>query len=105
MSANDPSRYAERNHSILGWLMPTVRTSNFALLSAVGLDAVVVSGNQPPKGEIGTVTHMLATLQQFLDFLKTSFYFFSICAVAAALVLMPVNFFVGYTVTCNHSEH
>lgn len=53
---------------IFGWIVPTWRVSDRAMLDTVGLDAVV-----------------------FLDFMKTSAVFFGVCAVSAAVVLMPVN--------------
>ncbi|EIN04656.1 DUF221-domain-containing protein [Punctularia strigosozonata HHB-11173 SS5] len=51
-----------------GWILPTIRTSEFTVLQIVGLDAAVL-----------------------LNFYKMSFYLFSLCSLFAAAILMPIN--------------
>lgn len=68
-SPDDPAILITDGHpGFLGWILPTIRVPDSVMLQTVGLDAVV-----------------------FLDFLKTSFRFFAICAATAVLVLMPIN--------------
>ncbi|OCH92402.1 DUF221-domain-containing protein [Obba rivulosa] len=59
---------AHSNQSFFGWIIPTIRTSEFAVLQIVGLDAAVL-----------------------LSFYKMCFWLFSTCSVLAVLILMPVN--------------
>ncbi|KAL6304476.1 hypothetical protein BKA93DRAFT_825654 [Sparassis latifolia] len=59
---------AHAHQAFFGWILPTIRTSEFTVLQIVGLDAAVL-----------------------LNFFKMSFYFFSVCSVFAVLVLMPIN--------------
>ncbi|EMD32395.1 hypothetical protein CERSUDRAFT_108829 [Gelatoporia subvermispora B] len=59
---------AHSNQSFFGWIIPTIRTSEFAVLQIVGLDAAVL-----------------------LSFYKMSFWLFSTCSVFAVLILMPIN--------------
>ncbi|GAA5932719.1 hypothetical protein JCM10213_006311 [Rhodosporidiobolus nylandii] len=55
--------------SFFGWLMPTLRTSEFVVLQLVGLDAAVL-----------------------LSFLRTGFLFFLTCSILAFTILVPINF-------------
>lgn len=77
---------AHVHQAFLGWIMPTIRTSEFAVLQIVGLDAAVVS--------VKPLSDMICALTQFqlLNFLKMSFYLFFSLSLLAAVVLMPVNF-------------
>ncbi|KAM6494958.1 protein of unknown function DUF221 domain containing protein [Amanita muscaria] len=59
---------AHSHQAFFGWLMPTIRTSEFTILQIVGLDAAVL-----------------------LSFYKMSFYLFSICSFFAVAILMPLN--------------
>lgn len=59
---------AHSQQAFLGWLMPTIRTSEFTVLQIVGLDAAVL-----------------------LSFFKMSFYLFSVCSFFAVTILMPLN--------------
>ncbi|KZT73615.1 DUF221-domain-containing protein [Daedalea quercina L-15889] len=59
---------AHAHQAFFGWILPTIRTSEFTVLQIVGLDAAVL-----------------------LNFFKMSFYLFSVCSIFAALILMPVN--------------
>ncbi|GAA6046727.1 hypothetical protein JCM3770_003137 [Rhodotorula araucariae] len=54
--------------SLFGWILPTLRTSEFVVLQLVGLDAAVL-----------------------LSFLRTGFYFFLTCSVLAWAILVPIN--------------
>ena len=38
---------AHAHQALFGWIMPTIRTSEFTVLQIVGLDAAVVSPRQP----------------------------------------------------------
>ena len=38
---------AHAHQALFGWIMPTIRTSEFTVLQMVGLDAAVVSSRQP----------------------------------------------------------
>ncbi|GAA6030870.1 hypothetical protein JCM8097_008916 [Rhodosporidiobolus ruineniae] len=55
--------------SFFGWLVPTLRTSEFVVLQLVGLDAAVL-----------------------LSFLRTGFLFFLTCSILAFAVLVPINY-------------
>ncbi|KAF8625673.1 hypothetical protein AX15_005252 [Amanita polypyramis BW_CC] len=59
---------AHSRQAFFGWLMPTIRTSEFTVLQIVGLDAAVL-----------------------LSFFKMSFYLFSVCSFFAITILMPLN--------------
>ncbi|KAI6121185.1 hypothetical protein F5141DRAFT_1088440 [Pisolithus sp. B1] len=59
---------AHAQSAFFGWILPTLRTSEFTILQIVGLDAAVLLG-----------------------FYKTSFYLFSVCSIFAAVILMPIN--------------
>ncbi|PFH48588.1 hypothetical protein AMATHDRAFT_65071 [Amanita thiersii Skay4041] len=59
---------AHSHQAFFGWLMPTIRTSEFTILQIVGLDAAVL-----------------------LNFFKMSFYLFSVCSLFAVTILMPLN--------------
>ncbi|KAF8901139.1 hypothetical protein CPB84DRAFT_1708514 [Gymnopilus junonius] len=59
---------AHAHQAFFGWIMPTVRTSEFTVLQIVGLDAAAL-----------------------LNFFKMSFYLFSVCSMFAVFVLMPIN--------------
>jgi len=39
---------AHAHQAFFGWILPTIRTSEFTILQIVGLDAAVVSGRPPP---------------------------------------------------------
>ncbi|GAA5868559.1 hypothetical protein JCM3774_005428 [Rhodotorula dairenensis] len=56
------------HESFFGFVLPTLRTSEFVVLQLVGLDAAVL-----------------------LSFLRTGFYFFLTCSVLAFALLVPVN--------------
>ncbi|GAA6009728.1 hypothetical protein JCM10207_004170 [Rhodosporidiobolus poonsookiae] len=55
--------------SFFGWILPTLRTSEFVVLQLVGLDAAVL-----------------------LSFLRTGFYFFLTCSVLAFAILVPIHY-------------
>ncbi|KAJ7595897.1 hypothetical protein C8J56DRAFT_852889 [Mycena floridula] len=59
---------AHAHQAFFGWILPTIRTSEFTVLQIVGLDAAVL-----------------------LNFYKMSFYLFSVCSFFAITVLMPLN--------------
>ncbi|TFK24082.1 DUF221-domain-containing protein [Coprinopsis marcescibilis] len=59
---------AHAHNAFFGWIMPTIRTSEFTVLQIVGLDAAVL-----------------------LNFFKMSFYLFSVCSLFAVTILMPLN--------------
>ncbi|KAH7890363.1 hypothetical protein F5I97DRAFT_16920 [Phlebopus sp. FC_14] len=59
---------AHAHSAFFGWIMPTLRTSEFTVLQIVGLDAAVLLG-----------------------FFKMSFYLFSVCSIFAVAILMPIN--------------
>ncbi|KZT00325.1 DUF221-domain-containing protein [Laetiporus sulphureus 93-53] len=59
---------AHAHQAFFGWIIPTIRTSEFSVLQIVGLDAAVL-----------------------LNFFKMSFMLFSICSVFAVTILMPLN--------------
>lgn len=59
---------AHDSPTFFGWIIPTIRTSEFTVLQIVGLDAAVL-----------------------LSFFKMSFYLFSVCSVYAVAILMPIN--------------
>ncbi|THH11632.1 hypothetical protein EW146_g7980 [Bondarzewia mesenterica] len=60
---------AHAHQAFFGWIIPTLKVSEFTVLQIVGLDAAVL-----------------------LNFFKMSFYLFSVCSIFAVTVLMPVNF-------------
>ncbi|KAJ7715712.1 hypothetical protein DFH07DRAFT_361132 [Mycena maculata] len=59
---------AHAHQAFFGWILPTIRTSEFTVLQIVGLDAAVLLG-----------------------FYKMSFKLFSVCAFFAVTILMPIN--------------
>ncbi|KAK7457008.1 hypothetical protein VKT23_010311 [Stygiomarasmius scandens] len=59
---------AHAHQAFFGWILPTIRTSEFTVLQIVGLDAAVL-----------------------LSFFKMSFYLFSVCSIFAVAALMPLN--------------
>ncbi|KAG5653779.1 hypothetical protein H0H81_010620 [Sphagnurus paluster] len=59
---------AHAHQAFFGWIMPTIRTSEFTVLQIVGLDAAVL-----------------------LNFFKMSFYLFCVCSMFAVFILMPLN--------------
>ncbi|KAL0575714.1 hypothetical protein V5O48_006274, partial [Marasmius crinis-equi] len=59
---------AHAHQAFFGWILPTIRTSEFTVLQIVGLDAAVL-----------------------LSFFKMSFYLFSVCSFFAVFILMPIN--------------
>ncbi|KAI0730386.1 late exocytosis, associated with Golgi transport-domain-containing protein [Fomitopsis betulina] len=60
--------HAHQAQVFFGWIIPTIRISEFTVLQIVGLDAAVLLG-----------------------FLKMSFWLFSSCSVFAIAILMPIN--------------
>ncbi|EGN97135.1 hypothetical protein SERLA73DRAFT_169572 [Serpula lacrymans var. lacrymans S7.3] len=63
---------AHAHQAFFGWIMPTLRVSEYTVLQIVGLDAAVL-----------------------LNFFKMSFYLFSLCSVFAVAILMPMNWKVS----------
>ncbi|KAI0689783.1 hypothetical protein BC835DRAFT_1367443 [Cytidiella melzeri] len=59
---------AHAHNAFFGWILPTIRISEYAVLQIVGLDAAVL-----------------------LNFFKMSFQLFSVCSVFAIVALMPMN--------------
>jgi len=59
---------AHAHQAFFGWILPTIRTSEFSVLQIVGLDAAVL-----------------------LNFFKMSFWLFSICSIFSVTILMPIN--------------
>ncbi|KAF7301133.1 hypothetical protein MIND_00677700 [Mycena indigotica] len=59
---------AHAHQAFFGWILPTIRTSEFTVLQIVGLDAAVL-----------------------LNFYKMAFKLFSVCAFFAVTILMPIN--------------
>ncbi|KAF8838304.1 DUF221-domain-containing protein [Paxillus ammoniavirescens] len=59
---------AHAHYAFFGWIIPTLRISEYTVLQIVGLDAAVLLG-----------------------FFKMSFYLFSVCSVFAIAILMPIN--------------
>ncbi|KAF8218298.1 hypothetical protein K438DRAFT_1796640 [Mycena galopus ATCC 62051] len=59
---------AHAHQAFFGWILPTIRTSEFTVLQIVGLDAAVL-----------------------LNFYKMSFKLFSVCSFFAVTILMPIN--------------
>ncbi|KAH7869805.1 uncharacterized protein C8R40DRAFT_1163358 [Lentinula edodes] len=59
---------AHAHQAFFGWILPTIRTSEFTVLQIVGLDAAVL-----------------------LNFFKMAFYLFSVCSFFAVTALMPLN--------------
>ncbi|KXN82921.1 hypothetical protein AN958_02004 [Leucoagaricus sp. SymC.cos] len=59
---------AHAHQAFFGWIMPTIRTSEFTVLQIVGLDAAVL-----------------------LNFFRTAFQLFSVCSLFAMTILMPLN--------------
>lgn len=83
------------HESFFGFVLPTLRTSEFVVLQLVGLDAAVVRRLARP--EPNTLMCGLQRLTrdsafpQLLSFLRTGFYFFLTCSVLAFTLLVPVN--------------
>jgi hypothetical protein len=77
---------AHAHQAFFGWILPTIRTSEFTILQIVGLDAAVVS---QPIFRVSSSTAL--TCSQLLNFFKMSFYLFSVCSIFAMAILMPVN--------------
>lgn len=44
---------AHAHQAFFGWILPTIRTSEFTVLQIVGLDAAVVSGHYDHVYELG----------------------------------------------------
>ncbi|KAF8496414.1 hypothetical protein F5888DRAFT_1794643 [Russula emetica] len=59
---------AHAHGAFFGWVLPTLKVSEYSVLQIVGLDAAVL-----------------------LNFFKMSFYLFSLCSAFAITILMPVN--------------
>ncbi|KAJ6460924.1 hypothetical protein C8R45DRAFT_1220848 [Mycena sanguinolenta] len=59
---------AHAHQAFFGWILPTIRTSEFTVLQIVGLDAAVL-----------------------LNFYKMAFKLFSVCSFFAITILMPIN--------------
>ncbi|KAF9070665.1 hypothetical protein BDP27DRAFT_1391889 [Rhodocollybia butyracea] len=59
---------AHAHQAFFGWILPTIRISEFTVLQIVGLDAAVL-----------------------LNFFKMAFYLFSVCSFFAITALMPLN--------------
>ncbi|KAG5645965.1 hypothetical protein DXG03_004757 [Asterophora parasitica] len=76
---------AHAHQAFFGWIMPTIRTSEFTVLQIVGLDAAVVSSLK----HLGS--YLLQPRTQLLNFFKMSFYLFSVCSFFAITILMPLN--------------
>ncbi|KAI5477633.1 DUF221 domain containing membrane protein [Pseudohyphozyma bogoriensis] len=64
-----PHEVHDHQTSLFGWILPTIRTSEFTVLQIVGLDAAVL-----------------------LSFFRTSFYFFLTCTCFAGAILVPINY-------------
>ncbi|KAG0698644.1 hypothetical protein DFH29DRAFT_810066 [Suillus ampliporus] len=58
---------AHAHQAFFGWIIPTLKVSEYTVLQIVGLDAALLS------------------------FFKTSFYLFSVCSLCAVTILMPIN--------------
>ena len=86
---------AHAHLAFFGWILPTIRTSEFTVLQIVGLDAAVVRGEHPFLAPLSVMTGKF----QLLSFLKMSFWLFSTCSVFAAAILMPINLKVGAVTT------
>lgn len=74
--------------TFFGWILPTLRTSEFTVLQIVGLDAAVVSCliiMHDRKTDLNTPL-------QLLNFFKSSFYLFATCTLLAAVALVPINY-------------
>ncbi|KIK42257.1 hypothetical protein CY34DRAFT_157349 [Suillus luteus UH-Slu-Lm8-n1] len=59
---------AHAHQAFFGWIVPTMKVSEYTVLQIVGLDAAVL-----------------------LSFFKTSFYLFSVCSLCAIAIIMPIN--------------
>jgi hypothetical protein len=89
-----PSEAHHESNSAWSWILPTLRTSERVVLQIVGLDAAVRDRLDPqPTLRTRADLHLpdLACYQVLLSFFKMGFWFFTICSVAAAAVLMPFN--------------
>ncbi|KAM0746908.1 DUF221-domain-containing protein [Meredithblackwellia eburnea MCA 4105] len=64
-----PHEVHEKQHTFFGWILPTLRTSEFTVLQIVGLDAAVL-----------------------LSFFRTCFLFFLTCTALAFSILVPINY-------------
>jgi len=82
---------AHAHQAFFGWILPTIRTSEFTILQIVGLDAAVV-GCIPA---LYLQNLMMVPKFQLLSFFKMSFYLFSVCSIFAMVILMPINLKVG----------
>jgi hypothetical protein len=67
---------AHAHQALFGWILPTIRTSEFTVLQIVGLDAAVL-----------------------LNFYKMAFKLFSVCSFFAITILMPINWNVRRNLT------
>ncbi|OWZ67604.1 hypothetical protein AYX14_04653 [Cryptococcus neoformans] len=71
ISAHDPdAHYTPGTNRFFGWILPTLRTSEFTVLQTVGLDAAVL-----------------------LHFYRMCFSLFGVSALLALVVLIPLNLF------------
>ena len=82
---------AHAHQAFFGWILPTIRTSEFTILQIVGLDAAVV-GRMPAPLRVKLIT---VPKPKLLSFFKMSFYLFSVCSIFAMMILMPINLKVG----------
>ena len=82
---------AHAHQAFFGWILPTIRTSEFTILQIVGLDAAVVC-RMPAPFRVKLIT---VPKPQLLSFFKMSFYLFSVCSIFAMMILMPINLKVG----------
>ena len=73
--------------SFFGWILPTLRTSEFTVLQIVGLDAAVVR-----RFSYLTKGNELTTTSQLLSFLRMAFLFFLTCSLFAGAILVPINY-------------
>ncbi|KAK4703754.1 calcium permeable stress-gated cation channel, partial [Phenoliferia sp. Uapishka_3] len=64
-----PHEVHDKRDTYFGWVLPTLRTSEFTVLQIVGLDAAVL-----------------------LSFFRTAFLFFLTCTFLAAAILVPINY-------------
>jgi hypothetical protein len=76
---------------LVGWILPTLRASEFTVLQIVGLDAAVVGA-----GLSLFACHALSLidfpLAKLLSFYKTCFYYTLICSCLAVAILIPINY-------------
>lgn len=84
---------AHAHQAFFGWILPTMRTSEFTILQIVGLDAAVV------RFYFSQFPFPILTnprTNKLLNFFKMSFYLFSVCSIFAVAILMPVNWMVCF---------